>query len=206
MIEMEVSGVYTNSDSTYPQVVLREKGGDARLHIVICFFEALAIYMAHNQQKPVRPISYDLAHTILDAVEAHVIRVEITDLHQDTFYAEVHLESDAGAAIAIDSRPSDAIALALRTGSPIYAARTVIDHANRAPSADSVWLAAEEEAPQPAHRAVGSEPAMETAAGSADGEAASLKKRLDQAVAEEAYEEAARLRDKIFRLERGEDD
>ena len=65
MVLMEVSGVYTSSKSAYPQVVLKEKGGNAYLPIVIGRFEAAAISMAQNARQPARPISYDLARTIL---------------------------------------------------------------------------------------------------------------------------------------------
>lgn len=194
MVEMVVSGVYLNTQS-YPRLLLKEKEGTSYLQIVIGPFEAIAISMAHNRQRPLRPISYDLACALLGEVEARILKVEITDLHEGTFYAQVHLESRDGAVAAIDSRPSDAIALALRTGAPIYAAPVVLEEAGRP------WPA---EAPLDfiRHPAAGTaeKAAAFTPAGSLS-QLELLKKRLVQAIAEEAYEEAARLRDEIARLE-----
>ena len=128
MVEMEVSRVYISAGS-YPRVVLKEKRGASFLQIVIGPFEAVAISMAQSRQKPLRPISYDLACSVLGEIEARIRKVEITDLHEGTFYAEIHLESAEGRAVALDSRPSDAIALALRTQAPIFVEDHVIDNA-----------------------------------------------------------------------------
>lgn len=196
MVEMVVGGVYLNAQS-YPRLLLRQKKGDTCLQIVIGPFEAIAISMAHNNQKPLRPISYDLACALLGEIEARVLKVEITDLHEGTFYAEVHLESPDGSVVALDSRPSDAIALALRTSAPIFAAPAVLAEAGRPWSAEDLpqtlqLPAAEgeeavEELPLP--------PVLSPAESLSHVEL--LKKRLGQAIAEEAYEEAARLRDQI---------
>ncbi|MEW6750914.1 MAG: bifunctional nuclease family protein [Candidatus Latescibacterota bacterium] len=195
---MEVSGVYTSAKSAYPQVVLKEKQGNSYLPIVIGRFEAAAISMAQSERKPARPISYDLARAILDLVNARVERVEITDLHEGTYYAEVYLRSEDGATSVLDSRPSDAIALALRMGAPIYAAAEVLREAG--------YVRPEEPADAPVARragsrsrpeAVGPQPPLARPAGQLEA----LRRRLQQAVAEEVYEEAARLRDEITRLE-----
>ena len=130
MVLMEINGVFSNNtQSSYPQVVLKEADGDAYLHIVIGRFEAAAISMAHGKQQPARPISYDLAHQILDGVDARVVRVEITALHESTYYAEVYLCDNEGRTHVLDARPSDAIALALRFDAPIYAAAEVLEEA-----------------------------------------------------------------------------
>ena len=213
MVLMEVSGVYTNSKSAYPQVVLKEKGGNSYLPIVIGRFEATAISMAQNGRKPVRPISYDLAYTILGTVDAQVEKVAITDLHEGTYYAQVHLRDEEGETAVLDSRPSDAIALALRMGAPIFASPGVLKEAG--------YVRPEEpaEAAQAAASAVVENP--KTASGKAadihiledirtgqlqDSGSVDrlelLRRRLRQAVAEEVYEEAARLRDEISRLEK----
>lgn len=198
MVEMVVGGVYLNAQS-YPRLLLRQKEGDACLQIVIGPFEAIAISMAHNNQKSLRPISYDLACALLGEIEARVLKVEITDLHEGTFYAEVHLESRDGSVVSLDSRPSDAIALALRTGAPIYAAPAVLAEAGRPWSFEKLPNAFNLPVPDPAE-----ELPQPLALSSAEplSHLELLKKRLNQAIAEEAYEEAARLRDQIAGLER----
>ena len=89
--------------------------------------EARAISLAHNDQSPARPLSYDLACSLLEEAEASISRVTITDLHEGIYYAEVHLENADGTTVNVDSRPSDAIALAVRTDAPIFAAKSVLD-------------------------------------------------------------------------------
>lgn len=113
MVEMKVKRVQISSKA-YHRVVLKEKEGEACLHIVIGPNEARAISLAHNGQTPARPLSYDLACSLLKEAEASITRVTITDLQEGIYYAEVHLESADGTTVAVDSRPSDAIALAVR--------------------------------------------------------------------------------------------
>jgi hypothetical protein len=197
MVQMEVSGVYNSSpQSSYPQVVLKEIGGDAYLPIIIGRFEAAAISMAQNDQTPARPISYDLARQILVGMESKVVRVEITDLHESTYYAEVHLADGEGQEHVLDARPSDAIALALRFNAPIFASPGILEEAgfsrtnelgeSTAAPADSIGVEREEPA------VIEEDPGNELE---------QLKRRMQQAIAEEVYEEAARLRDEINRLE-----
>lgn len=199
MVEMVVGGVYLNAQS-YPRLLLKQKEGDTCLQIVIGPFEAIAISMAHNNQKPLRPISYDLACALLGEIEARLLKVEITDLHEGTFYAEVHLESPDGSVVALDSRPSDAIALALRTGAPIFAAPAVLAEAGRPWSAADLpqtlqLPAAEGDEGEETVEELPLPPVLSPAESLSHVEL--LKKRLGQAIAEEAYEEAARLRDQI---------
>ena len=213
MVLMEINGVCSsNAHSSYPQVVLKEADGDAYLHIVIGRFEAAAISMAHGKQQPARPISYDLAHQILVGVDARVAKVEITDLHESTYYAEVHVVDDEGETHVLDTRPSDAIALALRFSAPIYAAAEILQEAGHALPGNEEQLQAET-AIEP-DRTIDPEPMAESMAVSqkelsivttpAVDHLEQLKKRIRQAIAEEVYEEAARLRDEISRLEEDE--
>lgn len=214
MILMEINGVFSsNSRSSYPQVVLKEAEGDSYLYIVIGRFEAAAISMAHGKQRPARPISYDLAHQILVGVDARVVRVEITDLHESTYYAEVHLVDDEGKSHVLDARPSDAIALALRFSAPIYAAAEILEEAGHARPGDENRL--EPEAATPTEPKIETEAVVEPVveptvvsqeelaivAAPAIDHLEQLKRRMRQAIAEEVYEEAARLRDEIRRLE-----
>ncbi len=213
MVLMEINGVSScNAHSSYPQIVLKEADGDAYLHIVIGRFEAAAISMAHGKQQPARPISYDLAHQILVGVDARVAKVEITDLHESTYYAEVHVVDDEGKTHVLDARPSDAIALALRFSAPVYAATEILQEAGHAPPGN-------EEQPQADtaiehDRTIYPEPMTESIAVSQEELSIvstpavdlleQLKKRMRQAISEEDYEEAARLRDEISRLEEEE--
>jgi len=213
MVLMEINGVFSsNAHSSYPQVVLKEAEGDAYLHIVIGRFEAAAISMAHGKQQPARPISYDLAHQILVGVDARVAKVEITDLHESTYYAEVHLIDDEGKTHVLDARPSDAIALALRFSAPIYAAAEILQEAGHAPPGNEEPLQAKTAVePDPT---IDPEPMAESIAVSQEDLSIvtppavdpleELKKCMRQAIAEEVYEEAARLRDEISRLEEEE--
>ena len=109
MIRMEVSGVYNSSpQSSYPQVVLKEVDGPGHLPIIIGRFEAAAISMAQSDQKPARPISYDLAQQILLGVNSKITKVEITDLHESTYYAEIHLVDEDGGQL-LGEEPSDTL-------------------------------------------------------------------------------------------------
>ena len=199
MVLMEVKEVLSSkSQSLYPEVVLKEVEGNYYLHIVIGRFEAAAISIAHSKRQSVRPISYDLAHQILANVHDRVARVEITyfNSHEGTYYAEVHLVDDEGKTHTIDARPSDAIALALRFRAPIYAAVEILKEVGCVRSDDDQWVPTKVEA---LARPVAAPPVI---APPAISQLERLKRRMDQAVAEEIYEEAARLRDEISRLDR----
>ena len=195
MVEMKVKRVQISSKA-YHRVVLKEKEGEACLHIVIGPNEARAISLAHNGQTPARPLSYDLACSLLKEAEASITRVTITDLQEGIYYAEVHLESADGTTVAVDSRPSDAIALAVRTDAPIFASRSVLEEEG------STDLEEEEEEEEEEEVSASSVEASSLAEQTEVGELDMLRKRLAQAASEEAYEEAARLRDRIAVLEK----
>ena len=208
MVLMEVNGVFSsNPQSSYPQVVLKEAEGDCYLHIIIGRFEAAAISMAHGRQQPARPISYDLAQQILTGVDARVVRVEITDLHEGTYYAEVHLGDDEGKTHVLDARPSDAIALALRFNAPIYAAPEILEEAGHARPeeveaiAEAIAGATDRASRRDAAPPIAVPQEEHAVFTAAVDQLEQLKRRMRQAIAEEVYEEAARLRDEIIRLE-----
>lgn len=199
MVQMEVSGVYNSSpQSSYPQVVLKEIDGNAYLPIIIGRFEAAAISMAQNDQKPARPISYDLARQILVGMGAKVVRVEITDLHESTYYAEVHLSDGEGQEHILDARPSDAIALALRFSAPIFASPGILEEAGFSREPEQSLATQVDPSSIDAEVIPEDLAAIEPDPGD---ELEQLKRRMQQAIAEEVYEEAARLRDEINRLE-----
>jgi len=196
MIEMEVQRVQVSSRA-YHRVVLRAKEGDANLHIVIGPAEARAISMAHRGQKPTRPLSYDMARALLDEAGARIEQVAIIDLQDGIYYAEIRLLDEDGHKRVVDSRPSDAIALALRTDAPIFADESVLEDGEDDWD-EEIELAAEltvlaEQVEPPSGSVTLDELLAESMHPLTKRE--ELEKRLHQAVAEEAYEEAARLRD-----------
>ncbi len=201
MVEMEVHRVQVSSRA-YHRVVLHAKEGEANLHIVIGPAEARAISMAHRGQKPSRPLSYDMAHALLDEAGARIEQVAIIDLQDGIYYAEIRLLDEDGRKRVVDSRPSDAIALALRSDAPIFADESVLE------DEEEDWDEELELATDLSGPSVDEEPPAgavtldELLAESEHPvtEREELEKRLQQAVAEEAYEEAARLRDRLSQM------
>ncbi len=118
--EMEVLGVTTDQESGQTTVLLRAKQSKQDLTLFIGPFEAQSIAVPLQQIKPPRPLTHDLALSFLSTFHSRLRRVIISDLRDNTYYATLYLESD-GKELTLDSRPSDAIALALRAGVPIYA-------------------------------------------------------------------------------------
>lgn len=127
MVEMELVGVRVELPTNTPIVLLRELEGDRRmLPIFIGPPEATAIAFALEQVATPRPMTHDLLKNLLDELGVSLERVVVTELQDSTFFAELHLDRD-GAKQQLSSRPSDAIALAARTGSPIFAEEAVLD-------------------------------------------------------------------------------
>ena len=123
---MTVYGVSFDLVGKQPIVLLRTAEGRTFLPIWIGHPEAAAILMRLQGQEPPRPLTHDLALSIIDSLDAEVDRVTVTELKDSTFYAQITLVRD-GTEIEIDSRPSDAIALALRADAKIYAEDDVIE-------------------------------------------------------------------------------
>lgn len=108
-----------------PVVILKDMEGKRYLPILIGPFEATAIALALDGTPVPRPLSHDLMRSIIESLKAKVLRVVIHDIHDNTFYAKIVLESN-GNMVEIDARPSDSIALALRTNSPIFVSERII--------------------------------------------------------------------------------
>lgn len=125
MIEMKVSGVILDSASRHPIVMLRDKEERRALLIWIGEPEANAILMALEGIKPPRPMTHDLATLLLEKLGARLVRAVITDMREQTFFAELELEA-GGKTVTLDTRPSDAIALALRSQAPILVSPDVM--------------------------------------------------------------------------------
>jgi bifunctional DNase/RNase len=127
MVEMELVGVRVELPTNTPIVLLREVAGERRmLPIFIGPPEATAIAFALEQVATPRPMTHDLMRDLLDELGVTLDRIVVTDLQDSTFFAELHL-TRGGETHHLSSRPSDAIALAARTGSPIFAEEAVLD-------------------------------------------------------------------------------
>ena len=126
MQEMVIYGVSFDMVGKQPIVLLKTSDGNKFLPIWIGHPEAAAILMKLQGAATPRPMTHDLITDMLSQLEARVIRIAVTELRENTFYAVITVSVDGGE-IEIDSRPSDAIALAVRAGAPIYAAESVIE-------------------------------------------------------------------------------
>lgn len=128
MIEVDIAMVRLDPEAKTPIVVLKEKSGETKrlLPIWIGIFEAIAIITEIENQTSVRPMTHDLLKIIIDNLEAQVVSILVSDLKDSTFYAEITLRTNTGKVIKIDSRPSDAMAIALRAKAPIYVSEEVM--------------------------------------------------------------------------------
>ncbi len=128
LIEMEVTGLTVDPGNNTPIVVLKEKEGERILPIWIGVVEASAIAFELEKLKLNRPMTHDLFKNAVESLGGRVERVRVVELKDNTYYATVVIEQ-GGRTIEIDSRPSDAIAIALRAAAPIWCAQDVIDQA-----------------------------------------------------------------------------
>jgi uncharacterized protein len=150
MIEVTIDSVRVSLMSQHRIVVLRDTESSRYLPIWIGPFEADAITIELQNVEVARPLTHDLLKATIEKLGAEIVQISITDLRNDTFYAEVALSVD-GRRLAIDSRPSDAIALAVRAQVPVYVADEVMDQAAITPEPDldtGISAAAEGEAPE----------------------------------------------------------
>jgi bifunctional DNase/RNase len=142
MVEMHLADVRVSLPTQAPVVMLQEAGGDRRiLFIFIGNPEADAIVKAMRGSVPARPLTHDLFRDVLQTLETELERVVITELRVDaegngTFYAELHLRT-GGQQRVVSARPSDAIALAARTGSPIFVSDALIDAEGKLPEQEA---------------------------------------------------------------------
>lgn len=128
MIEMELTGVRVELPTNQPIVLLRERGGERYLPIWIGAAEAAAIALALQGVVTPRPMTHDLLKTILDDLSVQVSRIVVTELRESTFHAAIELARGTET-FEISSRPSDAIALAVRMAVPIFANEDVLEEA-----------------------------------------------------------------------------
>ncbi len=128
LIEMTIKGLTVDAITNMPIVILRDKDGERTLPIWVGIFEANAIALQMENITTPRPMTHDLLRNLISDLNGHVDRVVVSELKDNTFYAIIYL-TVLGERVAVDARPSDAIALALRTRSPILVEESVIDSA-----------------------------------------------------------------------------
>lgn len=127
-IPMSIKGLMLDPVSNSPIVVLKDGEEKIFLPIWVGIFEANAIALKLENIATPRPMTHDLLRSVIQEMDGEVTRIEINDLRDSTFYAQIHL-TIAGRGVVIDARPSDAIALALRTDAPIFVDQHVLDQA-----------------------------------------------------------------------------
>ncbi|MDT0633231.1 bifunctional nuclease family protein [Rubrivirga sp. S365] len=189
-IQVDIIGLSTSPSSggAYA-LVLGEVGGNRRLPIIIGASEAQAIALELEKIQPPRPMTHDLLRGLFDALGAEVTDVVIDDLREGTFFAKIRYVYDDDEA-TLDARPSDAVALAVRTDAAIFVAASVLDEAgipaDDGDDDDEREAVAERESPDPARKTMSKLDRMES--------------QLEKAIADEDYETAATLRDEIARM------
>ena len=127
-IEMTIKGLVIDPITNMPIVILRDQEGQKVLPIWVGIFEANAIALQIENISTPRPMTHDLLRNVINDLKADVDRIVVCDLQDNTFYALIHLRVN-GEVVAVDARPSDAIALALRVRAPIFVEDKVIDNA-----------------------------------------------------------------------------
>lgn len=130
-VEMKIRGLMMDPITNSPIVVLKDVGSDAVLPIWVGIYEANAIALEIEKVTTPRPMTHDLIKNLLLGLDTHVHKVVVSELRDDTFFAVIWMERD-GKIISIDSRPSDALALALRLDCPIYVDEEVLKHSKQA--------------------------------------------------------------------------
>ncbi len=178
-------------------LILKETEGERRLPIIIGQFEAQAIALELEGIKPPRPLTHDLVKNVLDTLGNSLSDVIISELRDGTFYARLNVEGNS-TAHEIDARPSDAIAIAIRFGVPIYVAESVMEEASTIPEAEE----GEHEIESTDERT--KKGRERSPAYTKESKMQQLQKELTDAISREDYERAAKLRDEIRRLQLGD--
>ena len=127
-IEMTIKGLMVDPVTNMPIVILRDKDGQRVLPIWVGSFEANAIALQIENVPTPRPMTHDLLRNVIHDLNGDIQKIVVCDLKDNTFYALIYLAVN-GEVVAVDSRPSDAIALALRVKAPIFVEESVIDNA-----------------------------------------------------------------------------
>ncbi len=195
---MDILGLSTSPSSggAYA-LILNETDGKRRLPIIIGTFEAQAIALELENIKPPRPMTHDLMRNIIQSFNTFVKEIYINDLKEGTFYAQIVYDNN-GETVTQDSRPSDAIALAIRFNAPIFVSDHIVDEAG---IETDPQMEEQEEGPSISEPGeVSAAPDEPPAASSKESRIRMLEKSLTAAIAEEDYEKAAKIRDELNRL------
>ena len=126
MVEMELNKIVIDEKRHDQLIVLKEKGGNRILPIVIGLNEASAIKLKISGFQPPRPLTHDLLHSTIENLEASIDKVIIDKLEDNTFHAKLIIKTSSGETKVIDARPSDSIALAVRAHAPIFVEDEVV--------------------------------------------------------------------------------
>ena len=188
-VQVDILGLSTSQTSggAYA-LILKEVSGPRRLPIIIGAFEAQSIALEMEGIKPPRPLTHDLLKSVIDALGGGLNDVLISELREGTFYAKLTIDSQE-----VDSRPSDAIALAVRYGVPIFVSDDVMREASFVPQNEEEEKTATPPPVAPAEE----KPKAKVKTSKLD----QLQEQLDDAVKKEDYEKAAQLRDEIKKLQ-----
>ncbi len=191
-VQVDILGLSTSPSSggAYA-LILKEVNGNRRLPIIIGAFEAQSIALEMEGIKPPRPLTHDLMKNIIDTFGVSLQDVFINELRDGTFYAKITIEGVSDSQ-EVDSRPSDAIALAVRYGVPIFVSDEVLKEAGIAAEAEEEEQSDTPKVDQPA--------AMKKHASKLE----QLQTSLKEAIEKEEYEKAAKLRDDIRKLTMGD--
>jgi len=188
-VKLEIVGMsYSQSSSGAYALILGISGENRRLPIIIGGFEAQAIAIELEKMKPTRPLTHDLFKSFADHFDIKITEVVINKFEEGIFFSKLICEA-GGSSTEIDSRTSDAVALAIRFDCPIYAYKNIIDEA--AIDMDTEQVSEEIKEDETAGKSA------ETLGKYEDYLVEELEEMLKKAVAEEKYEEASRLRDEI---------
>jgi len=188
-VKLEIVGMsYSQSSSGAYALILGISGENRRLPIIIGGFEAQAIAIELEKMKPTRPLTHDLFKSFADHFDIKITEVVINKFEEGIFFSKLICEA-GGSSTEIDSRTSDAVALAIRFDCPIYAYKNIIDEA--AIDMDTEQVSEEIKEGETADKSA------ETLGKYEDYLVEELEEMLKKAVAEEKYEEASRLRDEI---------
>jgi bifunctional DNase/RNase len=192
-VQVDILGLHTSPSSggAYA-LILKEMHGPRRLPIIIGAFEAQSIALEMEGIRPPRPLTHDLMKTIIDTLGGSLNDVTISELREGTFFARLTVDTRE-----IDSRPSDAIALAVRYGVPIFVSDRVMDEASFVPENEEAEAEANANAETPAETSDAASAMPPTPSAS---RLEQLEKDLTEAILKEDYEKAAKLRDEIKRL------
>ena len=185
-IQVDIVGLSTSPSSggAYA-LVLGEVEGNRRLPIIIGAFEAQAIALELENIQPPRPMTHDLLRDLFETVGAEILDVVIDELREGTFYAKIRFVH-TGDESQLDARPSDAVAVAVRVGAPIYVSPSVLEEAG---------IPTEDEGAAPIPRSD-----VEEEYNPPKSRLSQMEDQLEKAINEENYELAAKLRDEIQRM------